>query len=142
MGDRDESEAQVMLRQAAQAAGRTRAASRWYSRYLLLVGLLAFVLIVAVEVFFPSGLARVAAATGWAVAMLLAGWWGASHDVFPERANRRLIVAGAVWFGSYLLVLGPIVRWQAGTSLLWWSLAALVLASPFVAGAWLVRRRA
>jgi hypothetical protein len=36
----------------------------------------------------------------------------------------------------YLVVIGPLVRWQAGESLGWWSLAAAVLASPLLVGAW------
>ena len=34
----------------------------------------------------------------------------------------------------YLVVIGPLLRWRAGESLGWWSLA--VLASPFLVGAW------
>jgi hypothetical protein len=39
-------------------------------------------------------------------------------------------------FGGYLIVLGPVVRWQAGSSLAWWSAAAAAMALPFVVGAW------
>jgi hypothetical protein len=51
------------------------------------------------------------------------------------------VAATAIWFGAYLLVVGPLVRWQAGTSLGRWSVAAAVLASPFLVGAWRERRR-
>jgi hypothetical protein len=66
----------------------------------------------------------------------LLGWWADSHGAHPRRAVRRLVVATAVWFGGYLLVVGPLVRWQAGQSAGWWVAAAAALASPFFVVAW------
>lgn len=105
------------------------------------MGVLAFALIVAVEVFFPSGPARYAASAVWALMMGLLGWWAESHDVFPAKAGRRLFIATVLWFGSYLVAIGPLVRWQADTSLVWWSVAAAVMASPFLLAAWREQRR-
>ncbi|MDQ3764155.1 MAG: hypothetical protein M3460_21990 [Actinomycetota bacterium] len=105
------------------------------------MGVLAFVLIVTVEAFFPSGPARYAALAVWALAMGFLGWWAESHDVHPPKAGRRLYIATALWFGSYLVAIGPLVRWQADTSLAWWTVAAAVMASPFLVAAWLQRRR-
>lgn len=108
---------------------------------MLLMGVLAVALIVAVEVFFPSGIARFGAAVAWFLAVGLLGWWAESHDVFPERARRRISIAMVVWFGSYLVAIGPLVRWQAGASPVWWPVAATVMASPFLVVAWRERRR-
>jgi hypothetical protein len=125
-------DAGATLRDAERAQSRTRAATRWFAGYALLLGLAAFALVVAVEVFFHAGAARLVAATAWAVTVGLLGWWAESHGAYPPRAGRRLLVANAVWFGLYLLVVGPLVRWQAGTSLGWWAAASAVLASPFL----------
>ncbi|MFD2083174.1 hypothetical protein SAMN05421678_103223 [Actinopolymorpha cephalotaxi] len=135
------SDAHSALADASRAGSRTRAAGRWWPGYLLLVGVLAFALIVAIEALFPDGFARYVASGAWAVAMGLLAWWADSHDVQPRGAGRRLLVATAIWFGGYLFVLGPIVRWRADDSLGWWALAALVLAVPFPALAALERRR-
>jgi hypothetical protein len=136
MTDPSTPDAGAQLRDAARVQNRTRAATRWFTGYALLMGLAAFALVVAVEVFFPSGLTRLAAAAGWAVAVGLLGWWADSHGVYPQRAARRLLVATAVWFGTYLLAVGPLVRWQAGQSAGWWVVAAAALASPFLVVAW------
>ena len=138
----DQPDPRSTLGRAAQAERQTRAASRWWPRYMLAMGVLAFALIVAVEVFFPTGGARVAAGVAWVVAVSLLHWWAESHDVHPTRAGRRLFVAMAIWFGAYVVVIGPLVRWQADSSLTWWSLAAAVMASPFLVVAWRVRRLA
>jgi len=129
-------DAGATLRDAERAQSHTRAATRWFAGYALLLGLAAFALVVAVEVFFPSGATRVGAAAAWAVAVVLLGWWADSHGAHPPRAGRRLLVATAVWFGAYLVLVGPLVRWQAGTSLGWWAAASALLASPFVVVAW------
>lgn len=141
MTDHTTSDAHAALSSAARAERRTRAASRWFSRYLLLMGVLAIAHIVSVEVYFTSGAARGAAAGCWALAVVALGLWAETHDVFPARAGRHVVIAVAVWYGCYLVALGPIVRWQAGTSLGWWTAAAMLLAAPFFVAAWRVWRR-
>jgi hypothetical protein len=141
MSDSTTSDPRVTLSNASRAERQIKAASRWFPRYLLLMGVLAFAVIVAVEVFFPSGIARYAALAAWGLAMGLLGWWADSHDVYPKKARRRIYIATALWFGSYLILIGPLVRWQADTSLAWWSVAAAVMASPFLVLAWRERRR-
>jgi hypothetical protein len=140
MTDRDKAEARATLDDVARVDRETRAASRWWPRYIICMGVLAFALIVAVEVYFPRGAARFVAAGVWALAVVLLGWWAESHVVQPARGGRRLILAMAAWFGIYLVVIGPLVRWQAGQSLTWWSLAAAVMAVPFLVVAWRERR--
>ncbi len=136
------SDARSALTDASRAGSRTRAAGRWWPSYLLLLGVVAFALIVAIEALFPDGFARyVASGVCW-IAMGVLAWWADSHDVQPRGAGRRLLVATVIWFGGYLFVVGPIVRWRAGDSLGWWALAALVLATPFPVLAALERRRA
>lgn len=80
--------------------------------------------------------ARYGAAGAWALAVILIGKWAESHDIHPERARRRVLTAAILWFGGYLIAIGPLVRWQLGNSLPWWSLAATVLASPFLICSW------
>jgi len=141
MQDRNPSDVRATLDDAARAQRQARVASRWFPWYLLLLGASAFALIVAIEALFPSGTGRVAAAAAWALVVVLLSRWAESHDVVPRGAGRRLLIATAVWFGVYLVVIGPLVRWQAGESLGWWSLAAAVLTSPFLVGAWRERGR-
>ncbi|WP_020577901.1 hypothetical protein [Actinopolymorpha alba] len=141
MVEQDAARARTVLGEAARAGGRTTAAGRWWSGYMVLMGLLAFGLIVAVEAFFPSFAARLAATVAWAMAIGLLGTWARSHEVQPRGGFRRLLIAMAAWFGAYLVVIGPVVRWQAGTSLGWWSAAGGVMALPFLVGAWREGRR-
>jgi hypothetical protein len=95
--------------------------------------------IVALEVAFPSGAARGLAVGVGALALALLSCRAESRDVRPRGAGRTLLVASAVWFGAYLLLLGPLVRWQADESLRWWVPASLVMASPFFVAAWRYR---
>lgn len=53
MSDHTTSDPRATLSKASQAERQTWAASRWFPRYPLLMGVLAFALIVTVEVFFP-----------------------------------------------------------------------------------------
>ncbi len=140
MPHREKAEARAALDDVARVERETRAASRWWPRYIIGMGVLAFALIVVVEVYVPRGAARFAATGVWAVAVVLLGWWAESHAVQPARGGRRLVVAMVVWFGAYLVLIGPLVRWQAGQSLAWWSLAAALMAVPFLVVAWRVRR--
>jgi hypothetical protein len=139
--EHDVSQARSALGAAARAADRTTAAVRWWSGYMVGMGVLAFALIVVVEAVFPSFAARLVAAVVWAVATGLLGTWAQSHSVQPRGGLRWLLVATALWFAAYLIVVGPLVRWRAGTSLGWWSLAAAVMALPFLVVAWRERRR-
>ena len=137
------SEAHDLLTHARQVEERTRLAGRWFPSYLVTAGGLAFATVVAFEVFFPtrSGWGYVAAQAGLALALGLLLLWGQSHDVYPHGASRRLTIAVTGWFLGYLLLVGPLVRWQAGDALEWWTLAAALLAAPFFIGAWRARRR-
>lgn len=141
MVERNMTEARTALDNASRAAEQVRAASRWFPTYMAIMGVLAFTYILALEVFFPSGWARLAAGIPWVIGMILVSRWAESHDVYPKRANRMVWIAFAAWFGSYLFVIGPIVRWQMDDSLVWWTLASAVMASPFFIGAWWERRR-
>jgi hypothetical protein len=134
-------EAESTLSHASRAKGQTKAAGRWWAPYMAVIGAISFVFIVVVEVFLPASDARIAVAVLWGAALALLGWWGESRDVHPPKARRRMNVSIAVWLGSYVLVIGPLVRWQAGTSLAWWSLASAVMAAPFLVSAWLEWRR-
>jgi hypothetical protein len=141
MGKDSGSDVRKALQEARQAGDRTKAAGRWFPSYLLFMGVVAFVWIVALEALFPSGGAGHYAVGVGGVGMGLLGWWADSHDVYPQGASRRTNLALALWFGGYLLVIGPLVRWQAGTSIVWWSVGAAVLASPFFIAAWRAGRR-
>jgi hypothetical protein len=121
-----------MLGEAKRVTDQAKAASRWWPRYVMLLGLLAFSLILTVEVLVPSGPARTGGAAVWAVAVILLGRWAESHDVYPRNARRWLLVAMAIWFGCYLVALGPVVRWLAGSSPVWWSVASAAMAAPFL----------
>jgi len=139
--DRNPPDPMATLSGASVAERRTRAASRWFVRYMLLMGVLDFALIVATEALLPSGAARYVVIAAWALAVVLLGWWGDSHRVWPAKSGRHVLIATAIWFGTYLIVLGPLVRLWADASLAWWSVAAAVTASPFLIAAWWLRRR-
>src|SRR5262245_9531418 len=98
MNDGNASDARATLTSASRAEHRTKAASRWWPRYMLLMGIMAFALIVAIEVFFHSGLVRYAVTAAWALAVGALSWWADSRDVHPRKAGRRFIVAMAIWF--------------------------------------------
>jgi hypothetical protein len=119
-----------------------REAGRWFSGYLAVLGVLAATWIFALEAVFSTGAARWVASAAWPLAFLALSWWAENHDVHPRGAQRRLLLAVVIWFGSYLVLIGPLVRWQAGTSPAWWALASLLLASPYFVIAWRYRRAA
>ncbi|TDQ53097.1 hypothetical protein [Actinorugispora endophytica] len=120
---------------------RTAAAGRWYSGYLVVVGLLSAALVVAVEAFFPDGPARLTACGVWFLVALAAGWWAETRQVRPRGATRFFTAAGVVWLVGYLLLVGPLVRWRFDDSLVAWSLASAALSLPFAAAALWMRGR-
>jgi hypothetical protein len=62
MTDPSSPDARAQLRAVDSVQNRTRAATRWFAGYALLMGLAAVALVVAVEVFFPTGTTRLVAA--------------------------------------------------------------------------------
>jgi len=119
------------------------AAGRWFSGYLAALGVASAILIVLSNSVFPEGFPRSLTTGAWAVFVVaLASWWAKRHAVYPAGATRSLYLATAVWFLLYLLLVGPLVRWQFDTALLPWTLAALLLSAPFfIAAAWIRARR-
>lgn len=127
---------------ASRAHERAVAAGRWFGGYLAVLGIASAVWIVLLEAVFPEGFSRSLVAGVWAVFVVLSNWWAEQrHLVYPAGATRTLIVACAVWFLAYLLVGGPLVRWQFDTALLPWTFAALVLSLPFFVAAAAIRGR-
>jgi hypothetical protein len=117
------------------------AAGRWFSYYLIGFGVASATWIVLLDSVFPEGFSRGLTAGAWAVFVALATVWAERHTVYPAGATRLLYLAAAAWFLLYLLVIGPLVRWQFGAALLPWTLGALLASSPFfIAAAW-VRAR-
>lgn len=126
---------------AERLRARTATDGRWYVWYLVAAGVLAAVLVVVAEAFFPNGFARYLALGAWLLATLPVTWWAERRRVRPRGATRFLAVAGAVWFFSYLLFVGPLVRWQFDTSPVAWSLAAAGMSLPFAVAAVRMWRR-
>jgi hypothetical protein len=126
---------------AERLRARAAADGRWYVWYLAAVAVLSAALVVAVEAFFVDGFARHLALAGWLLATLPVTWWAERRRVRPRGATRSLTVAAAVWFLGYLLLVGPLVRWQFDTSPAAWSLAAAGMSLPFAAAAALMWRR-
>ena len=141
MPDEHPTDPKTALAQASGAQAHTRSASRWFTRYLVLMGCWAFAWIVALEAVFPTGGVRMWASVAGALVLGVLTLWAESHDVFPQGASRRMLIAACLWFGTYLFLLGPVVRWQADNSLGWWTLASAVMAAPFFVAAWCERRR-
>lgn len=133
-------------RTAAQLADRARRravdSGRWFSGYLVLLGLVSAVWITLLEAVFSDGLQRLFIGAVWAIIWLGASWWAERHTVFPAGANRVLWLAFGTWFGLYLVVIGPIVRGQYGDALVPWAIGSLLMSAPFlVAALWLQARR-
>jgi len=132
--------------QAAADAERVRAraidAGRWFSGYLVAIGVISAVEITLIETFFPDGFARAIVSAAWVVCMLLLSWRAAQRSVWPAGATRRMWIAAGTWFGLYLFAIGPIVRWQFEHAVLPWALASVVMSLPFfIAAAWGRRHR-
>lgn len=130
-----------LVRRADEASRTVRAAGRWFAGYLLLLGVLAAGSIFTKEAVFHTGAARFYADLPWGLAFIALVWWAESHDVHPRGKRRWLLVAVGLYFASYIVLLGPLVRWQAGNSPGWWALASVLFASPFFVAALLYRHR-
>lgn len=132
----------AMSAEVERVRARALAAGRWFSGYLAAIGVASAVWIVLLEAVFNEGFSRSITAGAWAVFMALAGWWAERHAVYPAGATRALLLAIGVWFLAYLVLVGPLVRWQFDTALLPWAVAAVLLSVPFfVAAAWMRTRR-
>lgn len=128
-------------RDVEQLRSRTVRAGRWFSGYLVVIGLVSAASIVVIETVFPDGFARSLTVAAWAVFIVLAGWWAEQRSAYPAGASRYLVTATVIWFGAYLLVIGPLVRWQFGEAMLPWIIAALAMSIPFFAAAAILLRR-
>lgn len=127
--------------QVKQIEDRAAKAGRWFSGYLVMVGVVSAAWLVLMEVAFSEGLARVGVSVGWAAAMLLANWWAERHAAFPIGASRHTTVAFVVWFALYLLLIGPWVRGRFGDEVLPWAVASVLMSTPFFIAAGLMGRR-
>lgn len=140
MDGHDRESAQRSITEATRLREHATAAGRWYGGYLLFLGLASAGLLVLTDALFPDGFGRNLAIGGWFVTVMLASVWAQRRRVFPAGAARATVLATSVWFGSYLLVVGPLVRWQYQDSLLAWTLAAAAMSLPFAVAALLVGR--
>lgn len=127
--------------QAVADAERMRAravhAGRWFSGYLVAIGVVSAVEITLMETVFPDGLARATVTAVWAIFVMVTSSLAERQAVWPAAATRRIWIAGGTWFGLYLFVIGPIVRWQFEHAVLPWALASVVMSLPFfIAAAW------
>lgn len=120
---------------------RTIRAGRWFSGYLVVIGLVSAASIVVLEAVFQNGFARSLTVAAWALFIVLAGWWAEPRSAYPAGASRYLVIATVIWFGAYLLIIGPLVRWQFGEAVVPWIIAALAMSIPFFAAATLLLRR-
>lgn len=130
-----------LTRRAGEASRTVRGAGRWFAGYLMLLGVFATGFVFTKETVFHTGSARFYAILPWGLALFGLIWWAESHDVHPRGGSRWLLVAAGLNFAIYVLLVGPLVRWQAGTSPGWWALASVLFASPFFVAAFLYRRR-
>ncbi|WP_188189453.1 hypothetical protein [Nonomuraea sp. SYSU D8015] len=141
MQDQEDS---TMARRALAEAERVREqahrSSRWFSGLLAAFGGASIIWITLLESVWPEGSARSYVAAGWAVVAGLAAVGTARFRVFPAGATKRMAISAIIWFMLYLVVIGPLARWQLGTSVPGWIAAATVMAVPFFAAAWMGRR--
>jgi hypothetical protein len=133
---RDQTRSQAVT-DAERARARAIDAGRWFSGYLVVIGVLCAAQITLMETFFPDGFARAIVSAVWAACMFLIAWRAERRSVWPAGATRRMWIAAGTWYGLYLFVIGPIVRWQFEQALLPWILASMVMSLPFfIAAAW------
>jgi hypothetical protein len=135
-------DAERSLARAREAQDAVQRAGRWLPHYLALFGLFATVWILALETVFSDGAARGYTTAAGGLLIFGLSWWAESHAVLPRGTRRLTIAAVVVWFGAYLFLVGPLVRWQVDTSFGWWALASVLLASPFFVAAGVASRRA
>lgn len=126
---------------AERARVRAIEAGRWFGWYLAVIGLVSAGWLVLIETAFAEGIARLLAAATWAALVVLASMWAERHAVYPKGATKYLWLAFATWFALYLLLIGPLVRWQFGDALLPWMVASALMSLPFLIAAALVLRR-
>jgi hypothetical protein len=142
MSDPIDRRAASLVADAERVRTRAVAAGHWFSWYLVAFGVASAAWIVLLDAVFPEGFARSVSAGAWAVFVALASLWAERHAVYPAGASRALYLATAAWLLLYLVLVGPLMRWQYDTALLPWTLAALLLSAPFfIAAAWLRVRR-
>ncbi|NKY96500.1 hypothetical protein [Nocardiopsis alborubida] len=140
MDGHDRESAQRTTTEAARLREHATAAGRWYGGYLLFLGVASAGLLILTDAASPDGFGQGLAAGGWFVTVMLVSVWAQRRRAFPAGAARATALANAVWFGSYLVVVGPLVRWRYQDSPLAWAPAAAAMSMPFAAAALLVGR--
>ncbi|MDY7102006.1 MAG: hypothetical protein S0880_12525 [Actinomycetota bacterium] len=141
MPNERELSARAALEAADRAGRRTREATSWYATYLLATGLLGFTWILVLNTVAESMAGHLVVGAAVVAAGIVLERWARAHAAHPRGATRRRLTAMVVWFGSYLFVVGPLVRWQAGNAVAPWAAASALMASPFLVAALLERRR-
>ncbi|MBB6174777.1 hypothetical protein HNR23_004837 [Nocardiopsis mwathae] len=133
-------EAKAALAEAERMRERSSKAVRWFSRYLVGAGILMIGVVVGLEALFPDSPGRYLVLGVWGAMVGASGSWWDRRAAVPLRAKRRLFIATGAWLVLYAWLLGPLVRWQFGESLLPWTVAGALMATPFfVAAFWKVR---
>ncbi|MDA3648398.1 hypothetical protein LZ318_04945 [Saccharopolyspora indica] len=135
----NEATAAESLAKAEELRARTAGAGWWFSWYLVALGVVSAAELTLIETVFAEGFARSLVIGAWSVCLMLGSWWAAQRTVVPIKATACTMVAFVAWFGAYLVMVGPLVRWQFGTEVLPWAIAALGLSIPFFVAAVVVR---
>ncbi|GLW63557.1 hypothetical protein Arub01_18010 [Actinomadura rubrobrunea] len=131
-------QARAALAEARRVQERARRSARWFTWFLVATGAVSIAWITAMEAVWPQG--RLALAPVWAALFLMAGFWMNRREALPLGAGRSLMAATLTWFALYLVVVGPVTRWQWGTSVPAWTAASAIAALPFFVAAWMRRR--
>lgn len=139
-GQQDSIMARQALAEAERVRGQVHRASRWFSGFLAAFGVASIVMITLLESVWSEGGARNYVVAGWALVVGLASVGTARFQVFPAGATKRMAISTIIWFTLYLVVIGPLARWQLETSAPGWIAAATVMAVPYFAAAWMSRR--
>ncbi|RCG24024.1 hypothetical protein DQ384_33785 [Sphaerisporangium album] len=139
MPEEDHLSATQALARAEVLDGLVRRRARWYARYLLIMGAMAFVSTFAIGLFPGPAGAAVSAVLACAVAGCLVVY------ALRQPVNRRGLavhhgVVHGLWVILYLIVLTLGLN-RFGGSLAWWLLGAFVVALPHLIGGLLEARR-
>jgi hypothetical protein len=138
-GDMDRTEAVTALAQAEHLSGRSRAAGRWYARYLVLFGLAGIALAVGVGRF-----------NGWPGTLIVTGLYLGFVAVITVWAVTRPAVMAGMGRLHGMAVGGSMALWGMtvglGTTLFrdqpgWWLAGGLAMAVPAFIGAAIAFRR-
>ncbi|MFF7727751.1 hypothetical protein [Streptomyces sp. NPDC008001] len=139
MPDREATAAAAALARAQILDSAVRDRSRWFARYQLVFGFMAAAAVLGSSLIDGPG-AAITFGVLWAAAVSALGLYGARQPVNRRGLTRRHHTMIALWGLLHAAVITPGTIWFRGDPA-WWVSGAVVVALPWLIGAWLDGRR-